>query len=200
MGKILIFVITIILAFNSINLEAQQTDIKHWNYNINIELKDSTLYVSLNLEALKTENWEKNYLLFNRYINIDEAYLNKRPLKYTRSNDTLYFETSSSDEINLSMQYKIPCSYIESSKITKAYGDTNFAYPAQFDSEQIFCERYSKYYPVIYDNLSNYDVKITVPKTYRVFAVNHVTTNKLSGDKRSYTYSILDDDLCFLIT
>ena len=200
MKKILIFVITIILTVNSINLKAQQTDIKHWNYNINIELRDSTLYVSLNLEAVKTQNWEENYFLFNRYIKIDDAFLNKRPFKYSRSNDTLYFEPSNSDKINLSMQYKIPCSFIESSKIIKAYGDNHFSYPAQFDFEQIFCEKYSKYYPVIYDNFSNYNVKITVPKTFTTYSEHHPIGNKIIGDKNIYSYYFLDEDLRFFIT
>ncbi len=95
---------------------------------------------------------------------------------------------------------KIPCSFDKSLKITNAYSDSVFAYPTQFDANQIFCERYSKYFPVIYDNLSNYTVNITVPKTYQVFAEYRETDNNTSENKNCYTYKFLDEDLRFLIT
>ena len=201
MKKILTFLI-LVLAFNSIKVSAQKTEIKSWNYNINIDYKDSTLFINLNLEAYKTENWKRNYFLFNRYIKIEKAFLNNIPLKYTRSNDTLYIESSNENEneINIYMQYKIPCSYNESLKITKAFSDSTFAYPVQFDSDQIFCERYSKYFPFIYDNFSNYTVNITVPKTYQVYAEHNEINNKSTEDRNCYTYKFFDEDFRFLIT
>jgi len=200
MKKLLIYIGIFILVLTSIKLKAQESETKPWDYNINIEFKDSILFINLSLKAFKTSNWDKDFFLFNRYIKIDEALLNDKPLTHTRSNDTLYFESPNNDEINLSMHYEIPCSLSESSKIIKTYGDSIFAYPAQLDTNQIFCERYSKYYPVIYDNFSNYKVKITVPKTYKTYAEYLETENRLLGNKNVYTYNFFDEDLRFLIT
>ena len=162
MKKILILGGIIIFVLTSIILKAQKLETKPWEYNLNVELNDTVLYVNVNLKACKTANWNKDYFLFNRYIKIDKASLNNKPLTYTRSNDTLYFKSPKSEEINISLNYKIPCSLSESSKIIKAHGNNRFAYPAQLDTNQIFCERYSKYYQVIYGNFSNYKEKITV--------------------------------------
>lgn len=200
MRKLLISTGIIVLLLTSIILLAQKSETKPWDYNLNIELKDTVLYVNIDLKAYTTTHWGKNYLLFNRYIKIDKALLNDKPLSYTRSNDTLYFESSNIDEINLSMQYEIPCSFYESSKIIKSYCDSVFAYPVQFDTNQIFCERYSKYYPVIYDNFSNYNVKITVPKAYQTYTEYHVDEYELRGNKNVYTYNSFDEDLRFFIT
>jgi len=199
MKKTIIFLIAI-LAFNSTTLSAQNVEIKPWNYDINIDFNDSTLFIRLNIEAYKRENWKSNYFLFNRYIKIDEAYLNNSPLKFTRSNDTLYFISSASNEINLSFQYEIPCSYNESLKITKSYSDSVFAYPVQFDSVQVFCERYGKYFPVIYDNFSNYKVNIAVPETYQVYSEYQADKNNSIKDKETYSFESYDEDLRFLIT
>lgn len=198
--KELITFLSIMLAFNSVKLSAKTVDIKPWNYDINIDYKDSTLFINLTLEVFKTENWKRNYFLFNRYIKLEEAYLNNSPLSYKRSNDTLYFETSNRSHFNIRMRYSILCSFVESSKIKKAYSDSVFAYPAQFDANQIFCERYSKYFPVIYDNFFNYKVNITLPKNYQFVAEHYKTENRLLKEKNCYTYKFFDEDFRFLIT
>ena len=200
MKKILILGGIIIFVLTSIILKAQKLETKPWEYNLNVELNDTVLYVNVNLKACKTANWNKDYFLFNRYIKIDKASLNNKPLTYTRSNDTLYFKSPKSEEINISLNYKIPCSLSESSKIIKAHGNNRFAYPAQLDTNQIFCERYSKYYPVIYDNFSNYKAKITVPNSYKVYSEYLETKIKIAENKHIYTYNFFDEDLRFFIT
>jgi aminopeptidase N len=200
MKKLLTYLGIFIFALISINLKTQESKTKPWDYNINIEFKDSILFINLSLKTFKTSNWNKNFFLFNRYIKIDEVLLNGKPLTYTRSNDTLYFESSSNDELNLTMRYKIPCSLSKSSKLIKTYGDCIFAYPAQIDTNQIFCERYSKYYPVIYDNISNYKVKIAIPNTYSVYCESHVIDYKSEGKEKIYSYNYFDEDLRFFIT
>jgi len=200
MKNLLITISILMLILSSIKLKAQELETKVWNYIINIDFKDSTLFINLNLKAFKTAKRDKFFFLFNRYIKIDEVLLNDKSLNYTRNNDTLYFESSNSDEINISMHYKIPCSLSESSKIIKTFGDSIFAYPAQLDTNQIFCERYSKYYPFIYDNYSNYKVKITVPKDYKVYAEHRESENISLKDRNIYTFNFFDEDLRFFIT
>jgi hypothetical protein len=200
MKKLLFHIGIYIFVLLSINLKAQKSATKPWEYNINIELKDSTLFINLSLKTFKTSNWDNDFLLFNRYIKIDEALLNDNPLVYTRSNDTLYFESSNSDELDFTMRYKIPCSLSKSSKIIKTYSDSIFSYPAQLDTNQIFCERYSKYYPVIYDNISNYKVKIAIPNTYTVYSEYSEIGHKLVGEETIYSYNFFDEDLRIFIT
>lgn len=76
------------------SLKAQKHEIEPWKYNINIELNDSTLLVNLSIKGVRSDNENKDFLLFNRYIKIKEALLDEVPLKYTRSNDTLYIDLS----------------------------------------------------------------------------------------------------------
>jgi len=200
MKKILIYVGILILVFASIIVKAQKLNIKPWEYKLNIELKDTVLHINVDIKAYKTTNWNKDYFLFNRYIKIDDASVNKKPLSYTRSNDTLYFKAPNSEEINISLNYEIPCSIYESSRIIKGYGDKTYAYPIQLDTNQIFCERYSKYYPVIYDNFSNYTVRITVPKSYKTYSEYHQTEVKLTENKQVCKFNFFDEDLRFFIT
>jgi len=197
--KLILFSI-IILSFYCKSLQAQKPYIKPWNYNINIELKDSTLWVNLCIKGTMTENWQKNFLLFNRSIQINEASLNDKPLKYVRSNDTLYFETLQNNKMTLSMQYEIPCSMSGYSKAVATYGDSTYAYPVRFDTSQIFCERFNKWYPVLYDNFSYYNVTISVPKTHKVFAYYPETCCKRIDGKDVYLYNCFDEDFSYLIT
>jgi hypothetical protein len=122
MEKTLMIFSSIILTLNYINIQAQKPEIKPWNYNINIELKDSTLWVDLSIKATTNENWQKDFLLFNRYIQIKKVLLDDKPLKFSRSNDTLYFEPFQGNEMRLSMQYEIPCSIAEYSKNIASLG------------------------------------------------------------------------------
>lgn len=181
-------------------MQAQKSCIKPFNYSINIELKDSTLLVNLNIKATKTETGQKDFLLFNRYIQIKEAILDNTPLKYTRSNDTLYFELSQKKEMTLSMQYEIPCSKLGYSKTVASYGDSIYAYPARFDTNQIFCERFNKWYPVLYDNFSDYHVTISVPKTHKVFGYYPKADFLDFARKDVYSFNCFDEDFPFLIT
>lgn len=191
---------SIVLTFSCLGLQAQKPEIKPWNYTINIELKDSTLWVDLSIKATKTENWQKAYLLFNRCIQINKAILNNKALKYKRSKDTLYFEPSKGNEITLLMQYKIPCSMSEYSKTMAIYGDSTYEYPVLMDTSQIFCERFNKWYPFLYDNFSDYQVKITVPETHKVFASYPETELKKLVGKKVYSFKCYDEDFPFFIS
>ncbi len=199
MKKLIVIFNSIILIFNCIGLQAQKLETKPWNYHINIDLKDSVLSINLNIKATKV-NKQNNFLLFNRYIPIKEALLDGAPLKYTRSNDSLFFEPFQKNEITLSMQYEIPCSVSEYSKIMASYGDSTYAYPVQFDTSQIFFERFNKWYPVLYDNFSNYNVSVSVPQTHKVFAYSTETSCKSINGKNVYSFNSFEEDFPFLIT
>jgi hypothetical protein len=199
MKKIWVLLIGIKLIFSCISLQSQNTVTKPWNYNINVELKDSVLYVNLTIKATK-ENLQTNFLLFNRYIKIKKATLDNVPFNYTRHNDTLYFKSFQREEITLSMQYDIPCSTSGYSRIITSYGDSTYTYPILFDTSQIFFERFYKWYPVIYDNFSNYDVTVSVPKTHKVFAYYPETNCRSIDEKVVYSYNCFDEDFPFLIT
>ncbi|PKP04478.1 MAG: hypothetical protein CVU11_04645 [Bacteroidetes bacterium HGW-Bacteroidetes-6] len=200
MKRTLMFLSVIILTFNHISLQAQKSGIEPLKYNINIELNDSTLWVNISIKAIKAETGQKDFLLFNRYIQIKEADLNDAPLKYSRSNDTLYFESSQKGEMTLLMQYEIPCSTMEYSNIVASYSDSTFTYPVLFDTSQIFCERFNKWYPVLYDNFSDYQVTITVPKTHSVFAYYPEIGCKDIAGKYVYSFNCFDEDFPFFIT
>ena len=92
MKKLSILFCSTILTLYCIGLQAQDVDIKPWKYNINIELKDSALWVNLSLKITKAQKGQNDFLLFNRYIQIKKAILDDRPFEYTRSNDTLSFD------------------------------------------------------------------------------------------------------------
>lgn len=199
MKKRLVIFSSILFLFGSNSLKAQKIEIEPWKYNINIELIDSTLLINLSIKATKAEAGQKEFLLFNRYIQIKEALLDEAPLKYIRSNDTLYFEPIR-NEITLSMKYEIPCSVKGYSKVMASYGDSTYAYPVLFDAGQIFCERFNKWYPVLYDNFSDYDVTITVPKGHKVFSYFPEIDCKYIAEEVVYTYHYYDEDFPFFIT
>jgi len=198
--KVVFFCIIIFLSFSWNNLKAQKSETEPWRYIINIKFKDSALIVNFNLKVSKTEAGQIKFLLFNRYIQIKDALLNDMPFKFTRSNDTMYFESVKKKDLNLSMKYEIPYSLTKSSKIISSYSDSTYTYPIVFDTSQIFCERFNKWYPVLYDNFSNYKVTITVPKTHKVFAYYHETNCKDFNGKKVFSYNCYDEDFPFFIT
>jgi hypothetical protein len=197
--KVVLFCITIFI-FCGISLKAQKSETEPWNYIINIELNDSSLLVNLNIKITKTKTGQKDFLLFNRYIQIEEALLDDEPLIFTRSNDTLRFETFQKKEMTFFMKYRIPCSLTESSKVIASYSDSIYAYPVLFDTSQIFCERFNKWYPVLYDNFAYYEVTTIVPKTHKVFAYYPESNCKEMDGKNYYSFSCYDEDFPFFIT
>ncbi|OFY13647.1 MAG: hypothetical protein A2X11_11195 [Bacteroidetes bacterium GWE2_42_24] len=200
MKKLSILFCSTILTLYCIGLQAQDVDIKPWKYNINIELKDSALWVNLSLKITKAQKGQNDFLLFNRYIQIKKAILDDRPFEYTRSNDTLFFEAFQQSEMTLLMQYEIPCSMFEYSKTVASYGDSIYAYPVLFDAGQIFCERFNKWYPVLYDNFSDYCITISVPKTHKVFGYYPKTDCINSAGNDIYSFNCFDEDFPFFIT
>lgn len=190
----------ILIAFTFISLYAENPGIEPRKYNINIELKDSTLLVNLNVKVRETETGQEDYFLFNRYIHIKEALLDGEPLTNWRSNDTLYFESFEKREMTILMQYEIPCSMLEYSKVVSSYGDSIFTYPLLFDTSQIFCERYNKWYPVLYDKFSDFNVSVTVPNAYKVFAYYPETNYTEIDGKNVYSFTCYDEDFPLIIT
>ncbi len=181
-------------------LNAQNSLLVPLCYNINVELEDSTLLVDLNVRISKVKASEKYFFLFNRYIHIEKALIDDSPIIISRSNDTLYFETGQKKEMTLFMKYRIPCSLTESNKVMASYSDSIYSYPILFEKSQIFCERFNKWYPVLYDNFSNYKVNIVVPKTHRVFACCTESNCREFNNKKAYLYSCNDEDFPFFIT
>lgn len=197
--KVVLFCITIFI-FSGISLKAQKSETEPWNYKINIELNDSSLLINLNIKLTKEKTGQNDFLLFNRYIQIEEALLDDKPLTFTRSNDTLRFETFQKKAMTLFMKYRIPCSLTESSKVIASYSDSIYVYPVLFDTSQIFCERFNKWYPVLYDNFANYEVTINVPTTHKVFAYYPESNCKEMDGKNNYSFSCYDEDFPFFIT
>lgn len=198
--KISVFFYGFIFILSGTSLIAQKPETVPWKYNINIELNDSTLFVNLSIIVTKAESGQKDFLLFNRYIKIDEALLDDKPCKFTRSNDTMYYESFQKKEMTLFMRYRIPCSWTEYSKVIASYSDSTYAYPILFDTSQVFCERFNKWYPVLYDNFSEYIVNITVPKTHKVFTYYPETNCKDIDEKSVYLFNCYDEDFPFFIT
>lgn len=197
--KVVLFSI-IIFILNIISLKAQKFLNETWNYKIDIELIDSSLLVNLNIKITKAETGRKDFFLFNRYIQIEEALLDDKPLIFTRTNDTVFFESFQKKEIALFMKYRIPCSLTESSKIIASYSDSIYAYPVLIDTSQIFCERFNKWYPVLYDNFANYEVTIIVPPLYKVFAYYPENYRNEIDGKIAYSFNYYDEDFPFFIT
>jgi len=191
---------TLLIAFAFIGLYAETPVIKPWKYNINIELVDSSLLVNIDLKISNTEVGERRFLLFNRYIQIKEASMNGLPMKFERSNDTMYIESVKKQDMHLLMKYEIPFSVAESSKIKAAYSDSTYIYPIEFDTSQIFCERFYKWYPVLYDNFSDYNVTITIPENYKAFAYFAETRIETLKGKNVYSYNCNDEDFPLFIT
>jgi len=182
------------------NLKAGEVEAKPDKYVIHVELKDSTLLVNLSLEASAKGERGRPFVLFNRYIQIREAVLDDAPLNYSRSNDTLYFGVPAKSDMRLRMQYEIPCSEFGYTKLVSALGDSVYAYPVLFDTNQIFFERFNKWYPVLYDNFANYHVTVAVPETYRVFGYYPETDYRISSGQGLYSFDCFDEDFPFLIT
>lgn len=189
-----------LMAFSSTPLHAGKPATEFPKYIINIEYKDSTLFINLSFRAKKTETGQKNFFLFNRCISLNEALPDETPLAYRRSNDTLYYESPGHNETTLFMRYEIPCSATGYNNIVNAYGDCIFSYPVQFDTSQLFCERFNKWYPVLYDNFSDYEVNITVPNTHKVFAYYPETECTETDGKMTFSYHCFDEDFPFFIT
>jgi len=200
MIKLSVWVAGFLLAISCTPLYAGKSAAEFPKYIINIEYKDSTLFINLSFKAKKAETDQNNFFLFNPCIFLNEALLDETPLTYRRSNDTLYYESPGLNETTLFMRYEIPCSAKGYRNIVSACGDSIFTYPALFDTSQLFCERFHKWYPVLYDNFSNYEVNITVPNTHKVFAY-YTETDCLEADgKITFSYHCFDEDFPFFIT
>jgi hypothetical protein len=198
--KKIIPICTLLIALTFISLFAETPFIEPWKYNIKIELVDSSLLVNIDLKISNAEVGNTKFLLFNRYIQIKEASLNGLPIKCERSNDTMYIESAQKQDMHLIMKYEIPFSLAESSQIKAAYSDSIYTYPIKFDTSQIFFERSYKWYPVLYDNFSDYNVTISIPRNYKVFAYFAETRLETLKSKNVYSFNCNDEDFPLFIT
>lgn len=155
-------------------------------YFFKIDLNDSIIHIDLQINLNSVNN---NYLLFNSLIDKYNIETNDSSFKYIHRNDTLYFQ-SSIDTLSLKINYSITWR-------NKGFLDNAFV---KSDSVQIFFERYYKWYPLLYNNLSNFHLLAEVPEEMHVFSyVSYDIVNTFNGTT-SYTFNLFDEDIPILIS
>lgn len=182
--RILIIVISVFFLPKIIYAEKNCT-IKE--YFIKINLSDSLINIDLQIQLNNSKT--DNFLLFNSEIKNYKIESNDSSFNYVHKNDTLYFN-STIDSLSLKLKYSI---------IWKKDGHSN-NYPIKCDSNQIFFERYYKWYPLLYDNFSNFHLTASVPEKMIVFSyVTYDSIQTIQGND-VYTFNFFDEDIPILIS
>jgi len=173
-------------------LSYSQNTISINEYTIAVILQDTALSIdaSLSIENCK----QQSYMLFNSDISDYVLRTNDNNFNYIHKNDTLFIN-SSIDSVRLNIAYNIPwdrdtCLIVEDElqRIRKS------------DEFQVFFERYYRWYPLLYDNFSNYKLSVTTNSSFGVFAYTSADSIISSGNRKTYFYNFYDEDIPFLIS
>lgn len=155
------------------------------NYQIQLALSDSIWNVSVELSGNVSYDYERqmNYLLFNSDLSIDEFLCNEHSSSYLLQNDTLFFTASSSFN-NIKLTYSL----------------NSILSNANTPNTQFFLERFIRWYPLLYDQFSNYKVTITLPGNYFVQACSKECRRHVQGNIIHYEYKLFDEDFPIFIS
>jgi len=163
------------------------------NYEFKAKVCDSIIDFNIKLSLSELSLKETNFLLFDPDIKINEVLSTDDSFKFHRSNDTLLFSCSQKISV-LDITYSIPWNRNNSnqSDVSK-----NIVVPK--NKNQIFFERFYRWYPVVYDCFSEYSLQIEVPTNYHVFSPQIEDSLSIANNYKTLWFSIYDEDLPFLI-
>ncbi len=169
-------------------LSYSQNSISISKYTIDINLQDTSISIDASLSIVN--NKQQSYLLFNSDIFNYELKTNDINFIYVHKNDTILF-ISKIDTIRLNIKYDIPWYRIN--------GD-NLQAIRKSDKFQVFFERYYKWYPLLYDNFSNFKLSINTDNSFGVFAYTSADSIISTENRKTYFYNLYDEDFPFLIS
>lgn len=159
-NKILLFLFFIPLFLFG---KSKKTEIDILSYNVEMKLDTISrkLDIHTNIHIQNTDTTGVIKFLFCDWIKINKAQLNGKNIEYNRGKDTLLVHVDRLRKLNLTLDYTLPVDSFKQDKQEKVISLT----------------RAMKWCPFIYDDISELNSKITVPKGYKVYS---------SGDLLNY--------------
>lgn len=191
MKKILIVFYSLLLFNLFINALFANKPVRINQYKMDISVEGHCVNVVLDMSIDIKDKMP--YLLFNQAFQINELLIEDKPVKYYFSNDTLFFDAKQK-KVVLHAEYTI---------ISKLFipSDTDYKLiPSSLNPFQILLERYYKWYPLLYNNFANYDVRITVPDSCFVFCFAPVDSIEFHNGKSIYYSHLFEEDFPVFIT
>ena len=155
---------------------------------IGLYIKESVVDIQLTIKATKLEKEKPLYFLLNDCITFSFATLNDRKFEYMQKTDTLFFFPQEQNMV-LKLRYEMP--YLTMLDCKR---------PILADSNQIFFERYYRWYPVLYDNFAKYQANIFVPDGNMVFAYTSADSIINANNGMTYCFMLYGEDFPMVIT
>jgi len=153
--KTSIFFLFLFISFYSFgNNKIHDVDIISYNIDMKLDTISRKLDIHSDIRIQNKDTISDVKFLFRDWIKIERAKLNGRNLEYHQAKDTLYVHANKLKTLNLTIDYTLP---IDSFKLDKK-------------ENVIALNRPLKWYPYIYDDISELNSKITVPKGYNVYS------------------------------
>jgi hypothetical protein len=199
MKKILIVFYSVCTVLLGGTLNAKNP-VKVHDYRMEIAINNPVIDIVADITMSASS--KKSFLLFNECVQIKRILLNNQEFKYTFINDTMFFELHRSNA-TLHVEYSIPeCitfQSIQEDSIVHGQHCNRFL-PASQNHFQVLFERYYRWYPLLYNNWANYQVKVVVDDTCQAFGYIPEDSISVTTGKSYYYYNLYDEDFPFFVT
>ncbi len=177
----------LILLFSSFVAFGQE---KTNEYQIELDYTPSLINVEINFSHHQRQNKDKDFLLFNSAVENLNIETNDTNFKYQLINDTLFF-TSKYETLNIKMSYTINVKKDKTNEHIPLF--SNY-------SNQIFLERFYRWYPLRYNTFSLFSAIIKTPIDYDVFSFFPKDSVKISENLLNHYFSFKEEDIPLFIT
>jgi len=195
----------IIIAYSFVNIIATQSycqkpkESKIDQYKMFLNYIDTNIIdVSITFNV-SNNNKKENYLLLNSCISIKELKTNDKYFTYNHKNDTLFYNTNQ-NSITFSIKYLFNLNQIciiDSLKNPNRFYNTN---PILFNNNQLFFERYHRWYPLLYDNFAKFKVTVQTPIEYNTYSYPSAKSIKNIGKNKITVFDTYDEDMPIIIS
>jgi hypothetical protein len=181
-------------------MNAQQL-VKINNYKMDIVLQDSAVSISADMTLSYTTKSKSIFLLFNSCVEIQVFYINNQSVDYFIQNDTIWFSKPADNTAQLHVRYTISNSMVYDTTRTgfSPHPQECSRIPLLYNHWQMIFERWHRWYPVLYDNFAQYNIRITIPLSFKAFAFVPADSIKHSDNSNIHYFTLFDEDFPILI-
>ena len=154
MKNIILFIACFVSLCSFGNNKKHGIDILSYNVEMHLDTISRKLDIHTDIRIQNTDTTDIVRFLFCDWIKINKAQLNDKSLEYRQGKDTLLIHVDRLRKLNLILDYTLPVDSFKQDKPGKVIALT----------------RAMKWCPFIYDDISELNSKITVPKGYKVYS------------------------------
>ena len=131
-----------------------EVDIISYNIEMNLDTISQKIDIHTDIRIQNTDTTGILKFLFCDWIKINKAQLNGKNIECHQGKDTLLVHVDRIRKLNLTLDYTLPVDSFKQDKKEKVIALT----------------RAMKWCPFIYDDISELNSKITIPKGYKVYS------------------------------